>query len=299
MKKILLSAVALVAAMSANAQVFQMDGEAFGLSSEAVTVAAGAAWGTIDGALAISNAFETGHKLVDCKSHDYTKVTIDGNEILTKNGVQGQDNPKDEDGGNPALTLKPAVGGAVIQLDALADGWVYIVSKLSTNKQYVVFEEGSAMGYKIAMETADSRFPDKKINLEIKGEGEYNYIPEGTQIQWVLREALGDAEADKEDDANGLGVFYFPVAKDCKYMAHATGSKISWSGIYFSASEAGSVKVSNDDGAELVLIDGGTGINTAKAATSTDSAIYNLAGQKVGADFKGIVVKNGQKFIQK
>lgn len=299
MKKILLSAVALVAAMSANAQVFQMDGEAFGLSSEAVTVAAGAAWGTIDGALNISNAFETGHKLVDCKNNDYTKVTIDGNEILTKNGVQGQDNPKDADGTGVGISLQEPAGGAVIGLEALADGWVYIISKLSTNKQYVVFEEGSPMGYKISMENAN--VDGNVINVEFEGEGEYNYMskeqyPDG--LPWVIRQYTGNPEA--ESAGNGLGVFYFPVVKGCKYLASASGSKISWSGIYFSASEAGSVKVSNDDGAELALIDGGgTSINTAKAATSTDSAIYNLAGQKVGADFKGIVVKNGQKFIQK
>ena len=67
-------------------------------------------------------------------------MIIDGAEIETVDGIQGQDNPKDEDGGNPALTMKPAVGGAVIKLEAKKNGWVYIVAKLSTNKQYMVFE---------------------------------------------------------------------------------------------------------------------------------------------------------------
>ena len=30
-----------------------------------------------------------------------------------------------------------------------------------------------------------------------------------------------------------------------------------------------------------------------------DGAVYNLAGQKVGNDFKGIVIKNGKKMLQK
>jgi hypothetical protein len=30
-----------------------------------------------------------------------------------------------------------------------------------------------------------------------------------------------------------------------------------------------------------------------------NNIIFNLAGQKVGADYKGIVIKNGRKFIQK
>ena len=295
MKKILLSAAALVAAMSVNAQVFKVSAEANGITSDGVAIAADYAWGSIDGAIDISNAFETNHKAVDCKNNDFNKVIIDGNEIATADGIQGQDNPKDADGGNPALTLKPAVGGAVIKIDAKKDGWVYIVAKLSTNKQYMVFEEGAPIGYKIAMENADERVKDGVLNLEIKGEGEYNNIPEGTQIQWIIREYLGDVEAATA--GNGLGVFYFPVAKDCSYLAHATGSKISWSGIYFSETEAKSVTVEGE-GISKTIVGAGTGINSVKSVV-TDSAIYNLAGQKVNASYKGVVIKNGKKFFQK
>ena len=297
MKKILLSAVALVAAMSMNAQVFQMNGEAQGLSSDLSDVAAGKSWGAIDGAVDISNAFATQHKVVDCKNNDYIKALIDGNEILTTGGVQGNDNPKDADGGNPALTLKPAVSGAVIQLDAKKDGWIYIVAKLSINKQYMVFEEGAAIGYKIAMEVKDDRVPSSVLNLEIKGEGEYNNIPEGRQIQVVIREYLNDIEA-ATTSVNGLGVFYFPVAKDCKYLAHATGSKISWSGIYFSENEATSIKVAKEDGTEFSILADPASVNTIKA-DAQNGAAYNAAGQQVGAGYKGLVIKDGKKFFQK
>ena len=43
---------------------------------------------------------------------------------------------------------------------------------------------------------------------------------------------------------------------------------------------------------------GTDGINTVKVAAE-NSAIYNLAGQKVGKDFKGLVIKDGKKMIQK
>ena len=36
-----------------------------------------------------------------------------------------------------------------------------------------------------------------------------------------------------------------------------------------------------------------------KAETVNNAAIYNVAGQKVSADYKGLVIKNGRKFIQK
>ncbi len=43
-----------------------------------------------------------------------------------------------------------------------------------------------------------------------------------------------------------------------------------------------------------------TGIDNIKATTVVRSnAIYNLAGQKVGAGYKGIIIKNGKKYIQK
>ena len=396
MKKILLSVVAVFAAMSVNAQEFKVSAEANGIGSDAVDVEAGKAWGSIEGTIDISNPFATQHKAVDCKNNGFNKVIIDGNEIETKDGVQGQDNPKDADGGNPALTLKEAVSGAVIQIDAKKNGWVYIVAKLSTNKQYVVFEEGTAMGYKIAMENTDERIANGVLNLEIKGEGVFNYIPEGRQIQWVIREYMNDAEAATA--GNGLGVFYFPVAVGCKYLAHATGSKISWSGIYFSETEAAKVEVVGEteegaiskvlvggapvdekvysvigtiegnwdsdkdmtkgsdgiytavfenvkagdyefkirvnhdwaenfgvdgaqDGANLkvkVNNDGSTitikfdlstktitatvsdasGISTIKNDINANDVIFNAAGQKVGANYKGLVIKNGKKMIQ-
>ena len=42
-----------------------------------------------------------------------------------------------------------------------------------------------------------------------------------------------------------------------------------------------------------------TGINTVKAVEAENAPAYNLAGQKVADGFKGIVVKNGRKMIQK
>ena len=281
-----------------NAQVFKVSAEANGIGSDAVDVEAGKVWGSIEGVIDISNPFATQHKAVDCKNNDFNKVVIDGNEIETKDGVQGQDNPKDADGGNSAVTFKEATGGAVIQIDAKKNGWVYIVAKLSTNKQYVVFEEGAPIGYKIAMENTDERVKGGVLNLEIKGEGEYNNLtldkyPNG--LMWVIREYLGNAEA--ETAGNGLGVFYFPVAEGCKYYAHATGSKISWSGICFSETEAKTVTVEGD-GISKTLVGAGTGINSVKSVV-TDSAIYNLAGQKVNASYKGVVIKNGKKFLQK
>ncbi len=42
-----------------------------------------------------------------------------------------------------------------------------------------------------------------------------------------------------------------------------------------------------------------TSIDTIKADANTDGPAYNLAGQKVADGFKGLVIKNGKKYIMK
>ena len=43
-----------------------------------------------------------------------------------------------------------------------------------------------------------------------------------------------------------------------------------------------------------------TGVVTVKAAANADSSVvYSLSGQRVSADYKGIVIKNGRKYIVK
>ena len=43
-----------------------------------------------------------------------------------------------------------------------------------------------------------------------------------------------------------------------------------------------------------------TGINNALVAPAAKNApVYNLAGQQVGASYKGVVIKNGKKYVQK
>ena len=51
---------------------------------------------------------------------------------------------------------------------------------------------------------------------------------------------------------------------------------------------------------EITPVEAVTGIQNVKnAAEAEDGAIYNLAGQKVDAAYKGLVIKNGKKFVNK
>ena len=42
-----------------------------------------------------------------------------------------------------------------------------------------------------------------------------------------------------------------------------------------------------------------TGINDIKAETQSNGAVYNLAGQKVDGSYKGIVIRDGKKYLNK
>jgi len=42
-----------------------------------------------------------------------------------------------------------------------------------------------------------------------------------------------------------------------------------------------------------------TNINTIKANTDVNAPVYNLAGQQVEKSYKGLVIKNGKKVINK
>ena len=48
-----------------------------------------------------------------------------------------------------------------------------------------------------------------------------------------------------------------------------------------------------------VINKNGTAIKSVKKADKADGATYNLAGQKVNASYKGVVIKDGKKYIQK
>ena len=51
--------------------------------------------------------------------------------------------------------------------------------------------------------------------------------------------------------------------------------------------------------ARLLFADEATAITSVATDTAEGGAAYNLAGQRVNAGYKGIVIKNGKKYIVK
>ncbi|MBQ3698344.1 MAG: hypothetical protein II886_00380 [Prevotella sp.] len=76
------------------------------------------------------------------------------------------------------------------------------------------------------------------------------------------------------------GYLSFDMAANTDYYMFSPKSQMGVYGFYFAPG-------------------GGTGISNVKAELDTDAPVYNLAGQKVSKDYKGVVIQNGHKMINK
>jgi hypothetical protein len=50
---------------------------------------------------------------------------------------------------------------------------------------------------------------------------------------------------------------------------------------------------------EIVWAETTTGIKAVKVAEPENAPLYNLKGQRVNSDYKGLVIKNGKKYVVK
>ena len=80
--------------------------------------------------------------------------------------------------------------------------------------------------------------------------------------------------------AKSNGTVTFSVAEGGTYYVLAAGTKMGFYGFKYKVGTS-------------------TGISSIEAAAKNDGKTYNMAGQQVSGSFKGIVIKNGKKFINK
>lgn len=311
MKKFLLSAAAIFAAMSINAQEYcafnadeNSDFAALGLSGDAISVDGGSVIGKTDHITATIGADDS------YKSSSLGSVVVNGTSM--NGGLQGSTNPKDADGTPPANSLLAPVSGAFYVFEATADGYLYVFHKASSNKSYTVFEEGSPIGYTFAAVGDGDRLGavygyTLTGTLEIEGVGGYLQASDltGGIMQWAEKIFLNyDGESEWTNVAKGgMSVIKFPVFEGCKYIVNANGSKMSASAFYFDTTGDANVTTSVDGEDVSLLVNGqypGTsGINAIAAEKAQNNAAYNLAGQRVNKNADGIIMINGKKYINK
>lgn len=317
MKKIFTLAAAMIAALSVNAQeVCQIDAEGAGLTSDAADVAAGTVVGTSENlTITVLNADQV--KSTSCKGNN-SGFVIGGAE-LKASGITGSNNPKDETGANPAVGDGTTVGGIPVTGFAVnlatssnvAEGtYAYVAGKLSSNKNYYVFENGLCIGYELAM-WCDKSTALQPLKIIVENDAETDGVPYRTaSIAWPEVIFTGDdASAIKQ---SGEGVIVFPVYAECNYIVGAGGSKISVCGAVLTSSNTVSVVLPETEGSdgtvypEVTLVAEGSTPGTAGInAVAIDKAIdanapaYNIAGQRVNKDAKGLIIVGGKKILNK
>lgn len=126
------------------------------------------------------------------------------------------------------------------------------------------------------------------------GMGDVNFTTEEQHFK-------GEFEVPSHDKADiQTMVFNLAEIKDaCQY----TFKNIKWYLKDDTLNENGQTKenlinAEGNDNFSWVVV-GGTGIENVTKNAKSSNVTYNLAGQRVSKDFKGIVIKNGQKFMSK
>ncbi|MBR1463679.1 MAG: Ig-like domain-containing protein [Prevotella sp.] len=186
-------------------------------------------------------------------------------QLVSINGSTeaGSDNPGD----NPSTTTEISVSTALEKINALG--------------------------------TEKTAYVDNKAVFEVKG-----YIVEISEMS-PKPDGYGNATFTIADTKGGSPVLTVFRCKDIENQDFTDADKIKVGDlvvvkgalqIYVKGTDA-TPEVST---CQLVSINGSTtGINKATVEGAEDAPAYNIAGQKVNASYKGIVIKNGKKVIKK
>lgn len=316
MKKNLLIAALFMGALSANAQTevcFTTDLESVGITGEAATIAGGTVVGQSEN-ITMKLAYEDSWKAIDIKFQNYSGAVVNGTSVELIKGVTGSTNPQGQSLAAGAST--PVTSGCAVQFDVKKDGYLTVFGKLSSNKEYYVWEGDaiSAMpvAYTLAMDfssAADATKPMISYTIPADADGYVNFDAadiatyiNGTKFYWPEQIVWGPESGIKK---NGVGAIVFPVyAEAGTYLVQAAGSKISTCGAVFTTEPVTELTLTGADAdgnpLSLALIAGSTGINdvTVDAVANENAPVYNLAGQRVSKDAKGILIQNGKKVIR-
>jgi hypothetical protein len=204
------------------------------------------------------------------------------------------------------------------------DGVIYTYTKAD-----IVLEKGTNYEFKIVKGHAwGEEYPGQNFSFDVEETAKYkvtitfnsetkdievDYVKTGEaeaaeHIYSVIGTINGnwDVDTDMTKGADGLYAAVFEGVKAGEYKFKVRVDH-DWS-VSFPGSDY-ALKVDNDESTVTITFDeatkdvkatvtSATGIQVLKALTNV-AVIYNLAGQRVDANYKGVVVVNGQKKIQK
>lgn len=144
----------------------------------------------------------------------------------------------------------------------------YVVRNATDDDTDLSFTGTNDLNFKTIMDTEAKKQQVGSTNIYFCGNWKEALVTDGSQ--WIIKNEGINASIVK---ANGV--------KISPFRAYFTGIP-----------EGASAKLNFDD-------EETTGITNVNAAENNDDTLYNLAGQKVNAAYKGIVIKNGKKYLVK
>ena len=257
-------------------------------------------------------AWSDTYKIVSltAESDAANKVVIDGITYDMPTGIQGQNNPKPAD-----LVSGGQNSGAVFKFDVKADGVLYVFGKLTGNKSYYVWEGDVANGQGMPVaftlqcqpvgggDPVGYTLPGDDMGYYVLGSG-YDNGKSMATASWCVDVFKGLTWADDVNPTNtwgstwtagnALGVIAFPVyAEAGQYFVNACGSKVTCNGYAFvkGATAIGSISFSKGENTAVE--------NFTVDAANVNAPVYNVLGQRVNNDAKGLLIQNGKKFIRK
>lgn len=232
------------------------------------------------------------------------QVVIDGQKYMFGDGVQGANNAKE-------ANLKEAAGsGSIFQFDVSADGYLYVISKVSSTKAIYLADGGADIvryAYTASLFdlTTGDNFAYTLPSLEGKPgvfstydeenkltAADGNYVT-GTKSKTVA-ECYAAAGGDKTMSGSPSGVVAFPVKAGGIYLLYGGGTKITCSGFVFipGATELATIEAAKGEVETAIK-------NVTIDELDANEPIYNILGNRVSKGYKGICIQGGRKFIVK
>jgi hypothetical protein len=183
---------------------------------------------------------------------------------------------------------------------------------VSGNDMYVRDETGAIDFYKSGLSYTAGQILNGTL---VATYDEYNSLPEATNIQDAeLTAADGTAEPTVVDDVTTLGEANYCDLVKVSGAYDATNSTLGGVAVY-DKFKTGALENLTDGGTYTMVAicisyksapelcpvseDLVTGINALETNEEAEGAIYNLAGQRVNENYKGVVIRNGKKYINK
>lgn len=247
---------------------------------------------------------------LNSENDEVKAISINGTVYTLGSGLAGSADPKAENKSPNLNTIVDA--GAVFQLKAEADGYVYLITKFRGAKEHYVYNvskdyyvaysvsafDAAGNQYEFTLPAAEdgsdvfTKYEDGTKNATDAQKGYMNTTKLKTLIN-CHKQANGGTTtwSDAKDQDGAAGVIAFRVKKGDSYNFYGSGTKPAVSAYVFLAGETtlGEVKAADVPSTALKTV----------IAEDPDAPVFNLLGQRVQKGYKGICIQNGKVFIRK